>query len=143
MEIRALIEFREKDIYDQWSPRITPVYREIEYLGRAFGEISRRPGIPALAWVHQEFVIAYVVYWIYKKNEGLWIEFIEVAPHLRGRGVGGLVLDDMVEVFILEGCGGILMCYADFRALPFFTQYGFVQPEKDQLLFDPRSKPGI
>lgn len=138
MEIKALIEFREKYIYDQWSPGITPVYREIEYLGRAFGELSRRPGIPALAWVHQGFVIAYVVYWIYKKNGGLWIEFIEVAPHLRGRGVGGLVLDDMVEVSILEGCGGILRCYADFRALTFFKQYGFVQPEKDQLYYDPR-----
>lgn len=138
MEIRALIEFREEDIYSQWLPHVTPVYREIEYLDRAFGELSRRPGIPALAWVHDGFFIAYVVYWVYRKNDGLWIEFIEVAPHLRGRGVGRLVLDDMVEVSVLEGCGGILRCYADFRALPFFLRYGFVQLEKDQLYYCPR-----
>lgn len=137
MEISALVEFREEDIYNQWLPHVTPVYREIEYLDRAFGELARRPGIPALAWVHEGFLIAYVVYWIYKKNDGLWIEFIEVAPHLRGRGVGRLVLDDMVEVSVLEGCGGILRCYADFRALPFFLKYGFAQHDKDQLCYKP------
>ncbi|MCL5290660.1 MAG: GNAT family N-acetyltransferase [Firmicutes bacterium] len=135
MEIRKLTEFDKKDIYKQWLPQVIPLRREIEYLDRAFGELSKRPSIPALSWVHEGFLIAYVVYWIYKKNDGLWIEFIEVAPHLRGRGVGRLVLDDMVEVSVLEGCGGILRCYADFRAMPFFMEYGFVQLEKDSLYF--------
>jgi len=135
VEIRKLTEFDKRDIYKQWLPQVIPLRREIEYLDRAFGELSKRPNIPALSWVHQGFLIAYVVYWIYKKNDGLWIEFIEVAPRLRGRGVGRLVLDDMVEVSVLEGCGGILRCYADFRAMPFFMEYGFVQLEKDQLYF--------
>ncbi|MFZ5648707.1 MAG: GNAT family N-acetyltransferase [Bacillota bacterium] len=140
MEIRKLIEFKKEDIYNQWVPHITPLRREIEYLDRAFAELCKRPNIPSLAWVHEGFLIAYVVYWVYKKGDGLWIEFIEVAPHLRGRGIGRLLLDDMVEVSFLEGCNGILRCYADFRAMPFFVQYGFIQMEKDQLYYKPLQK---
>lgn len=135
MEIRRLTQLKKEDIYNQWLPHVTPFRREIEYLDRAFAELAKRPNIPALAWVHRGFLIAYVVYWVYRIGDGLWIEFIEVAPHLRGRGLGRLVLDDMVEVSLLEGCGGILRCYADFRAMPFFIDYGFVQVDHDQLYY--------
>lgn len=140
MEIRNLAEFKMEYIYNQWADHIIPFRREIEYLDRAFAELSKRPNIPALAWVQDGFLVAYVVYWVYKIGDGLWIEFIEVAPHLRGRGIGRLILDDMVEVSLLEGCGGILRCYADFRAMPFFIQYGFAQMEKDQLYYIPAQK---
>ncbi|MCL4439874.1 MAG: GNAT family N-acetyltransferase [Firmicutes bacterium] len=140
MEIRKLAEFKKEYIYNQWAPQIIPFRREIEYLDRAFAELSKRPNIPALAWVQDGFLVAYVLYWVYKIGDGLWIEFIEVAPHLRGRGIGRLILDDMVEVSLLEGCGGILRCYADFRAMPFFIQYGFEQMDKDQLYYIPARK---
>lgn len=110
-----------------WEQGILPLYKERrssrEALVDQFNIYCRdRLGDIVVAELHGE-----VVGWCSRLRRKAYIPYLFVAPHMQGRGIGGMLLKRMESIFELEGYAAVhLETPADHvNAVHFYENQGY------------------